>query len=204
MSDQLVTLDKTMLGVIRTQRNCYKRYRRENELSSAQIIVIHFLVRGHTDQEAADAAHVHRTTVTRWRLYHPTFQTELHRQREALWLNNLDRLRALMTRALDTLQRQLSSNSERAAYRAAASLLRVAARFGPPSGPTDEYHLLKEFYLAEHRETERYENQMNWPIPKENLDALREYLILKSHNLPLEPPPDPHQPSRPPDNGATP
>jgi hypothetical protein len=205
MSDETVTPDATTLGVLPLSRRCYKRYKNENELAPEQKLAIHLLVTGHSDQHAADAAHVHRTTITRWRLYDPTFQTELHRQREALWLNNLDRLRSLMSHALTTLERHLTSNSERAAYRAAVSLLRLSLRSAEPSGSTDEYDLLKKYYLAEHREADQYDNRMAWPIPKEELDMLRDYLIRKSRDLPIDTPePEPEQATTPPGTGATP
>jgi hypothetical protein len=207
MSDETVTPDATTLGVLRGPRKCYKRYKNENELSAEQKLAIHLLVHGHSDQHAADRVHVHRVTITRWRLYHPTFQTELHRQREALWLNNLDRLRSLMSRALETLERHLSSNSERAAYRAAVSLLRLSLRCAQPAGSTDEYDLLKKYYLAERREADQYDNRMAWPIPKEELDMLRDYLLRKCRDLPVDPKEDKQEQQQlatPPDTGATP
>ncbi|HEV8607537.1 MAG TPA: helix-turn-helix domain-containing protein [Tepidisphaeraceae bacterium] len=157
----------------------------ENALSHRKRLAIQLLLHGHNDQQVADAIKVARTTITRWRLYHPTFQTELNRQRQALWQNQADRLRFMMASALDTLQSHLASNSERAAFRSAVNIVRLAARITPPAGPTDEYEFLKQYFLCEYKERSQYEHLMDWPIPKEQLDQLRDYLLKKSANQPL-------------------
>ncbi len=169
----------------------HKIHTLEHPLSASQRLAIHLLLLGQTDQQVADSVHLERSSITRWRLYHPTFRAELNRQREALWLNHVDRIRAMAATALSVLQNHLSSPTERSSFRAAINILKLAARFSPPPGPTDEYQLLKEYFLAEHHEKERYRFQMDWPPSKKDLDDLREYFVRKSANQPFILPPDP-------------
>jgi len=186
MSDEITTPDQSITNAKSIDPICYKRYKRANALSPEQSIAIHLLLAGHTDQHVADTVRVHRTTITRWRLYHPLFQTELNRHRQALWHNQADRLRSLLAPSLDLLQCHLASASERSSFRAAVSLVRLAIKLGAPSGPTDEYQLLKEYYLADIREEQRYSHDTAWPVPKQYLDDLRDYLHKKSADIPIQ------------------
>ncbi len=188
MSDEITTPDLSITNAKSIDPICYKRYKRANALSPEQSLAIHLLLAGHSDQQVANAVHVHRTTITRWRLYHPLFQTELNRQRQAHWHNQADRLRSLLAPSLDLLQSHLTSASERSSFRAAVSLVRLAIKLGAPTGPTDEYRLLMDYLRAERLEAEKYQ-QIFWPPRKEALDELREYLLKKSADLPLEPDP---------------
>jgi len=191
MNDQITTPDQSITNANSPAPICYKTdkaYKRITTLSAEQKIAIHLLLAGHTDQHVADTIKVHRTTITRWRIYHPLFQTELNRQRQAHWHNQADRLRALLSPSLDLLQSHLASPSERSSFRAAVSLVRLALKLGSPTGPTDEYRLLMDYLRAERLEVEKYQ-QIYWPPSKEALDDVREYLLKKSADLPLEPNP---------------
>jgi hypothetical protein len=188
MNTEITTTDKSTTNEPSSVPTCYKTdmsYKRITALSAEQKIAIHLLLAGQSDQQVAAVAGVHRTTIARWRIYHPLFQTELNRQRQALWHNQADRLRSMLAPALDLLQSHLASPSERSSFRAAVSLIRLAIKLGAPSGPTDEYQLLKEYYLADHREQQRYGQETHWPVPKEYLDDLRVYLHKKSADIPI-------------------
>jgi hypothetical protein len=189
MSENQVTSVQESTNNHSPPQKCRKMHTLEKSLSAKKRLAIQLLVFGHSDQDVADKIGVNRTTINRWRLYHPTFQTELNRQRQSLWLNQADRLRSMISAALNILQSHLASQSERASFRAAVSIIRLAARLSHPSGPTDEYDLLKQYRLREHAEQMKYESEMSsWPIPKEDLDNLREYLLRKAKNQPLDPP----------------
>ena len=82
MNDKITTTDASTTNANSHNPICYNRYNRTNALSAEQSIAIHLLLAGHTDQKVADTVKVHRTTLTRWRLYHPLFQAELNRQRQ--------------------------------------------------------------------------------------------------------------------------
>src|SRR5258706_7888421 len=168
----------------------HKIHTLEHPLSSEQRLAIHLLLLGQTDQNVADAVHLERSSITRWRLYHPTFRAELNRQREALWLNHADRIRAIAASALDVLQNHLSSTSERSSFRAAISILRLAAKIAPPIGPTDEWDLLAQHLVEDVREDQRHGGDMRWPPRKKDPDDRRDYLLRKSANLPPSLPPD--------------
>jgi hypothetical protein len=187
MSDP-TTSDLTTTNTPPLPPKIHKIHTRQNPLSDEQRLAIQLFLLGKTDQQVADAVHLERSTITRWRLYHPLFQTELNRHRQALWLNHADRLRAMAASALDVIQGHLASSSERSSFRAAVNILKLTARIAPPIGPTDEYRLLMDYLRAERLEAEKYQ-QIFWPPRKEALDELREYLLKKSADLPLEPDP---------------
>ena len=76
-----------------------------------QLSAIDLLAAGKTDQEVADLLKLHRTTVTKWRLYDPVFQAALNRRRAEVWGAAADRLRSLIPRALDALAAVLEDAS---------------------------------------------------------------------------------------------
>ncbi len=119
-----------------------KSYKREHGLTVAQQNAIDLLVLGKTDQEAADAVGVNRVTVAKWRLYDPWFQAELNRRRKELWADGVDRLRALIPKALDTLERELEQGEM--GPRLALQILKLAGleRLGGSIGPDDPEQII--------------------------------------------------------------
>ena len=84
-------------------------------LSMEQLNAIDILVQGRTDQETAETVGVARETVTRWRNDNPHFTAELNRQRRLIWGDSHDRLRALASKAVDTLETSLDEGDSRVA-----------------------------------------------------------------------------------------
>lgn len=80
-------------------------------LTLKQENAIDMLVTGATNSEVAEAVGVNRVTVTRWRLYDPRFEAELNTRRKALWGSAVDRLRALLPRAIDALEAELDAGN---------------------------------------------------------------------------------------------
>ena len=79
---------------------------------------------------------VARETVTRWRNDNPHFAAQLNRQRRLIWSNSHDRLRALVSKAVDTLDLALQNGDARAAV----EVLKAVGLYGQlpsPSGPED-------------------------------------------------------------------
>ena len=79
---------------------------------------------------------VARETVTRWGNANPHFAAQLNRQRRLIWGNSHDRLRALASKAVDTLDAALQNGDARAAV----EVLKAVGLYGqvqPPSGPED-------------------------------------------------------------------
>jgi hypothetical protein len=108
-------------------------------LSVKQENAIDMLVTGAADAEVAEAVGVNRVTVTRWRNYDPQFEAELNARRKALWGVSVDRLRALLPRAIDALEAELDGGKHR--VRAAVSVLQLAGldRSGPKKTALDSY-----------------------------------------------------------------
>jgi hypothetical protein len=91
-----------------------KSYKRL-QLTLPQLNAIDALVAGKSDMEVAGIVGVHRVTVSKWRLYDPYFQAELNARRRALWGDAAERLRALLPKAIDTLEAELSGDKRLAA-----------------------------------------------------------------------------------------
>ena len=70
---------------------------------------------GKTDRETAELVGVTRQTVNGWRNANPWFVAELNRQRQALWGGAVDRLRALLPRAVAVLAHGLDGGEDRLA-----------------------------------------------------------------------------------------
>lgn len=103
-----------------------KEYKREHWLTIEQLNAIDLLVTGKTDQAVADAVGVARPTVTKWRLDDPHFQAELNRRRKEVWGASADRIRALLPKAFDTLEKAIDEGS----YQAALALIKMAGLDG--------------------------------------------------------------------------
>ena len=85
-----------------------------------------------------------RETVCRWRNENPHFQAELNTRRKALWSAAHDKLRALMRKAVETLDHAVEDDD----VRAAVEVLKAVQLYGnvsAPDGETDpELVLLKQ------------------------------------------------------------
>ncbi|MEH7468325.1 hypothetical protein V7195_17505, partial [Priestia megaterium] len=85
-------------------------YKREQGLTIEQLNAIDLLVLGKVDQEVADEIGVNRVTVTKWRNYDIYFQAELNKRRKEIWNSSLDRLRAIIPKSMERLEKELDSN----------------------------------------------------------------------------------------------
>ncbi len=106
------------------------------KLSVEQLNAIDILVHGKTDQETAQVVGVARETVTRWRNDNPHFAAELNRQRRVVWGASHDKLRALVGKAVTTLEVALDAQDSKVAI----EVLKAVGIYGqmdPPSGPED-------------------------------------------------------------------
>ena len=82
-------------------------YKRSRGLTVTQLNAADLLITGATDAAVGEAVGVHPTTVTKWRLHDPLFQTELDRRRADAWGGASDALRLVLPHALDTMRDQL-------------------------------------------------------------------------------------------------
>lgn len=123
---------------------------RRRELTPQQAAAADLLASGRTVTDAAEAVGVARQTVSEWLNRSNTFQAEVGRRRGEVWDCAVDRLRGLLPKALDLIERELQGNS----LTAAMAVLRAAGLHGvgAPTGP----RTLEEVELAEQeREADR-------------------------------------------------
>jgi hypothetical protein len=80
-------------------------------LSIEQLNAVDLLVTGKSDREVAEAVGVSRQTVCGWRLYDPYFQAELNKRRKEVWGASLDKLRSLLPKALEVVERELEGGN---------------------------------------------------------------------------------------------
>jgi DNA-binding CsgD family transcriptional regulator len=108
-------------------------------LSIEQQNAIDLLIQGKSDREVGEACGVARQTVTSWRNNHAEFVAELNRRRLDVWAAQTDRLRALVSSAVDVLELDLTSEDARLRQAAAVHILRAVGLYGMnllPVGPT--------------------------------------------------------------------
>ncbi|MCM1991335.1 helix-turn-helix domain-containing protein [Oceanirhabdus seepicola] len=106
----------------------------QNKLSVNQLNAIDLLIQGKTDQETADIVGVARETVTRWRNENPYFAAEMNRQRKQIWEGQHERLRGLVSKAVDTLEKAIDEGN----VKAAIELLKVVDFYGNVKAPSGE------------------------------------------------------------------
>jgi hypothetical protein len=97
------------------------------------------MLAGKTDGEVAAAVGVSRQTVWEWRHRHPAFIAEVNRRRKEVWEAASERLRGLLTRAVEVLAEDLEGEDRRLRQQAAVHLLRAVGLYGEnhrPTGPT--------------------------------------------------------------------
>ena len=86
-------------------------------LGDKQLAALDLVVGGKPDREVAEAVGVTRQTVCEWRNHDPVFQAELNGRRRDLWAESSDRLRALVPKAVQTVEQALDSGDVRTALR---------------------------------------------------------------------------------------
>ena len=106
-------------------------------LSIEQQNAIDMLVLGKSDREVAEAVGVSRQTVCGWRLYHPQFQAELNLRRRAVWGAAVDKLRSLVPKSLEILERELDRADDPA--KIALGILKLAGLDGARTGDLGNY-----------------------------------------------------------------
>ncbi len=106
--------------------------------------------------------------MTRWRNDNPHFTAELNRLRRLIWGDSHDRLRALASKAVDTLETSLDEGDSRVAV----EVLKAIGLYGqvrPPSGPEDAELVLWE----EAREWA----EMEFKTQRPSIDSLMAYTL---------------------------
>jgi hypothetical protein len=123
----------------RQQNNGTQSYARLHKrgLTLPQQSAVDLLASGKNDTETAELLKLNRVTVTKWRLYDPVFQAAVNGRRAEVWGAALNRLQALIPRALETLAAELDRAESPQCWKAAVEILRmVQVRPSAPTGPT--------------------------------------------------------------------
>lgn len=108
----------------------------KSELTPAQLTAVDCLALGATITDAAKSAKVSRQTVSEWLNQYPNFQVALNLRRRELWEEQKDRLRGLMPRALERIEKALASEGPEG-LRAALALAKIAKIDLTPTGGID-------------------------------------------------------------------
>ena len=109
------------------------------QLSIQQQNAIDLLVQGKSDRETAEAIGVSRQTVTNWRNNNTVFIAELNKQRKAVWGAQVDRIRYLISAALDVLEEDLKdTENKQLRQKAAIHILQAVGLYGQSLKPDGE------------------------------------------------------------------
>lgn len=106
---------------------------------------IDLLIQGLNDREVADKIGTSRETVTRWRNENPVFQAELNRRRQEIWGGACEKLRGLVSHAVDVLESELENGNSK--LKAAVEILKATGLYGnvpSPDGETNPDAILKK------------------------------------------------------------
>lgn len=120
------------------------------DLTPQQLTAVDQLATGATVTAAAEAVGVARQTVSEWLNQQAAFQAALNQRRAELWVEQSDRLRALLPAALETVEKSLKQGGA-GGLKAALALIRMAGLELTPTGATDREEIEVE---AARRKTE--------------------------------------------------
>ena len=98
-------------------------------LTPKQEMVADLLAIGRTVTDAANEVGVSRQTVSQWLHHHHAFQAALNQRRADAWSSLLDRLAALVPKALDVLLRETEQPGPRS-LEAAVHILKACGIYG--------------------------------------------------------------------------
>ena len=112
----------------------HDKTRQKSGLTQTQYNAIDAILTGATDQEAADRCGVTRQTVNGWKNNDPEFIAVLNQRRELLVDMYLDRLRAMVGRALQVLDDNMA-NSCFFDRECAVHVLKAAGLYGKGARP---------------------------------------------------------------------
>ncbi len=121
-------------------------------LNIAQENAIDLLIHGKTDGDAAAVVGVTRQTVNEWRNHNPAFIAEMNARRQEIYGAHGERLRALVPKAIDALEKTFEYGDPKERLTAAVHILKAVGLYGAitaPAGPTEAAEVLEERELVE-------------------------------------------------------
>ena len=116
-------------------------------LTIEQENAIDLLLIGKSDREVAETIGVHRMTVQQWRTAHPLFMATLAQRRETLFSGAVDRLRSLLSKAIDNIAKAIEDGDETSSF----ALLKATGLHGfcPPTGEMDVQKLFDDIVMRQ-------------------------------------------------------
>jgi hypothetical protein len=121
----------------------------QKTLSEQQKTAVDFLIIGHTLQATADAIGVARPTVSHWLHHHPGFIAAVNSRRAELWEELSNTIRALASKALAVLARELDGDDALGVAIQVLRLAGVTGQSGAPIGPTTAEEVLESQRVRE-------------------------------------------------------
>ena len=82
-------------------------------LTAAQEQAVFLIISGLNDQEVADKIGLTRQTINSWKNQDSTFIARLNLEREVTWSAHREKIRSIITKAVDVLASGLDSQNER-------------------------------------------------------------------------------------------
>jgi putative insertion element HTH domain-containing protein len=145
-------------------------------LSIEQQNAIDLLILGKSDKEVAEAVGVNRTTMWEWRTAQPLFMATLERRRAEVWRQPQERLRSLLSKAVENLGQAVESGD----LKASIEVLKAVGMYGDGTmnaiGEQDPEKLIRQQAEAQvDREG----------VPKNTLLAMAEHLDTAAYRTRL-------------------
>jgi hypothetical protein len=139
-------------------------------LSTTQENAIDALLTGKSDREVAELVGVTRWTVQQWRTQNPLFMASLSQRRETLFSGAVDRLRSLLSKALDNIAGSIDDGDVTASF----ALLKATGVHGfcPPTGEMDVQKI--------------FDDQVMRLLAKEKIPGKLDDLLIKLNENPAQ------------------
>ena len=113
----------------------------QDSLTVRQEKAIQLLMTGGSDQAVADELDIARQTVNNWRHNDAAFAARFNAERQALWSTHREKLRSLVSQAVDVLAEDMAATLEpKLRQSAAIHVLKAVSLYGQdmkPSGAID-------------------------------------------------------------------
>jgi hypothetical protein len=108
------------------------------QLSQKQFNAIDLLILGLLDADVAEKVGVSRQTVNQWRNQDSLFVALLNYRRQEIWNSQVDKLRRLISKAIDVLAEELESEDKKQRHSAAVIILKAVGFNGTSLYPEGE------------------------------------------------------------------
>jgi len=133
-----------------------KQNETECNISDNQQLAISLIVTGKTDTEIAKELNISRTTLWRWKTEDSGFIVELNKKRREVWGSSIDRLRNLVPKAIEIMEKFIDDNAllDNSSLAAAVHILKAVGIYGVALNP-EKLPATKEEVKLEARKKER-------------------------------------------------